>query len=66
MGNLSYQQVSSDLFVRQDIRGFNKTSFYVIKPNEVKNWHKAVAFLDLNEFVGAIAKAELSNITALK
>ena len=66
LGNLSYQQVSSDLFVRQDIRGFNKTSFYVIKPNEVKNWHKAIAFLDLNEFVGAIAKAELSNITALK
>ena len=32
-------------------------SFYVIKPNERKNWHPAVARLDLNEFMDAIMRA---------
>ncbi len=26
------------------------------KPNDYKNWHKAIAFMDLNEFMDAILK----------
>nr|BFF38206.1 hypothetical protein BACY1_00110 [Tenacibaculum mesophilum] len=59
IGGLGIQNVSTDLFTQQDIRGFNKNSFYIIKPNIIKNWHQAMAHLDLSEFIEAIAKAEL-------
>ena len=38
------------LFIQKDIRGFEKDAFYIIKPNEYKCWHKAVAYLDAYEF----------------
>tara|TARA_R110002124_G_scaffold170518_5_gene338007 strand:+ start:19245 stop:22517 length:3273 start_codon:yes stop_codon:yes gene_type:complete len=59
IGGLGIQNVSTNLFAQQDIRGFNKSSFYVIKPNINKNWHKAIAHLDLSEFIEAIAKSEI-------
>jgi hypothetical protein len=59
IGDLGVQNVSTSLFTQQDIRGFNKNSFYIIKPNIIKNWHQAIAHLDLSEFIEAIAKAEL-------
>lgn len=61
IGNLGLYCLSTDLYVRQDIRGFNKSSFYVIKPNERKAWHKAVAYLDRVEFIDAIVKAEIKH-----
>lgn len=62
LGNLVFNEVTKDLFYQQDVRGFNKNSFYIIKPNEVKNWHKALAYLDLNDFIDALAKAEFKNL----
>lgn len=59
LGLLGTRKVRSDLFVRQDVRGFNKSSFYLIKPNELKNWMVSNAYNDLNEFVEAIAREEL-------
>ena len=59
IGDLGYFKLSKDLYIRQDIRGFNKTSFYVIKPNQRKSWHKAVAYADLSEFVESLVKAEI-------
>lgn len=50
------QKITNELFMQKDIKGFEKDSFYVIKPNERKNWHPAVAHLDLMEFVEAILK----------
>lgn len=50
------EKITTDLFMQKDIKGFEKDSFYVIKPNEAKNWHPAVAHLDLMEFVEAILK----------
>jgi len=61
IGELGYSKVSSELFIRQDVRGFNENSFYIIKPNEYKNWHQAVAYSDLIEFIEAIAAAELKH-----
>ncbi len=47
---LGIQQVMDRLFIQKDVRGFEKNAFYIIKPNEVKCWHEAVAYLDASEF----------------
>jgi hypothetical protein len=52
-----HTQITDLIFMQKDIRGFEKDSFYIFKPNEKKVWHKAMAYLDLNEFVDAILKA---------
>lgn len=59
LGDLSLYQVSSELFMQQDVRGFTSTSFYIIKPNERKVWHSAVAHVDAYEFEEEIVKTEI-------
>ncbi len=59
IGNLGISNISKDLYIQQDMRGFNKGSFYIIKPNERKCWHKAIAFADLSEFIHEFVKAEI-------
>ncbi len=54
---MSYQQLSKKLFIQKDIKGFETESFYVIKPNEFKCWHRAIAHLDLGNFIDALMKA---------
>lgn len=44
-------------YEQKDIIGFEPTSFYIIKPNEYKNWHPAVAHLDLGKVVESIFKS---------
>jgi hypothetical protein len=55
--NLSFSEASNRIFIQKDIKGFEKNSFYVIKPNQYKLWHKAIAYLDLNEFSDAVLDA---------
>ena len=62
LGDLGINEVSSGLFSQQDIRGFNEKSFYIIKPNIIKNWHLAIAHGDLIEFIEAIANSEVNNV----
>ena len=50
-GNLSIIEENT-LYVQKDIKGFTENSFYVIKSNEYKNWHPAIARLDIVEFIG--------------
>lgn len=57
----SPENISENLFMQKDLRGFEKTSFYIIKPNEFKNWHPAVAYLDYYEFKDAFLKAGKAN-----
>ncbi len=52
------QQGNNNIFVQKDIKGFEAESFYVIKPNECKNWHPAIAHLDIGEFTDAILRNE--------
>lgn len=59
IGNLGMHSVTRDLYIQQDVRGFSKNTFYIIKPNEFKCWHEAVANHDLIEFIDALAKAEV-------
>ena len=53
------EKITDQLFVQKDIRGFdnNGNDFYIIKPNEKRLWHEAIAYLDVNDFADAILKA---------
>ena len=56
---ISSSKITDRLFVQKDVRGFvNKEGyFYIFKPNEKRLWHKAIGYLDVNEFADAILKA---------
>jgi len=54
---ISSEKITDRLFVQKDIRGFEKDYFYVFKPNERRLWHKAIAYLDAEEFMDAILRA---------
>ncbi len=58
---LSFQNIGQDLFIQKDIKGFEEDGFYIIKPNEYKSWHTALAYLDLSEFIEALHNSN-SNI----
>ncbi|MFL0152733.1 hypothetical protein V2632_15795, partial [Tenacibaculum maritimum] len=66
--NLSISQITNtadptkNLFIQKDIKGFEDNSFYIIKPNEYKCWHKAIAWYDVAEFKEAIQEAELNEL----
>lgn len=51
---LGFEKQAANLYIQKDIKGFNDSSFYIIKPNEFKVWHEAVAYLDLNEIIESI------------
>lgn len=50
---------TKNLFIQKDIKGFEDNSFYIIKPNEYKCWHRAMAWYDVAEFKAKIEEAEL-------
>ena len=54
---ISNGKITEQLFVQKDVRGFEKDYFYIFKPNEKRLWHKAIGYLDVNEFADAILKA---------
>lgn len=53
---ISSEKITDKLFVQKDIRGFEKEDFYIFKPNEKRLWHKAIGYLDVNEFADAILR----------
>jgi len=61
---ISTSDPSKNLFIQKDIKGFEENSFYVIKPNEYKCWHRAMAWYDVAEFKEAIQKAEIDELKA--
>lgn len=61
--HLTFSKVSNQIFSQKDIKGFEKKSFYIIKPDHYKLWHKAIAYLDLYEFQDAILKAGKKQFT---
>ncbi|HEY4323252.1 MAG TPA: N-6 DNA methylase [Mucilaginibacter sp.] len=54
---ISSEKVTEKLFVQKDVRGFEKDYFYIFKPNEKRLWHRAIGYLDVNEFADAMLKA---------
>ena len=63
LSKVSSEKVTDRLFVQKDIRGFDNDGedFFIIKPNEKRLWHKAIGYLDVNEFADAIIKAGRGN-----
>ncbi|MFC2155137.1 class I SAM-dependent DNA methyltransferase [Acidobacteriota bacterium] len=59
MAGLAFQKVSNKLFIQKDVKGLNKDSFYVIKPNQYKYWHRAIARLDIIEFENTMLESRL-------
>ncbi|MEX2335989.1 MAG: N-6 DNA methylase [Fulvivirga sp.] len=57
LSSIGTEKITDRLFVQKDIRGFEKDGFYIIKPNEQRLWHKAIAHLDINEFVDSVLVA---------
>jgi len=66
LGDIGIYNVCKNLYMQQDVRGFTPSSFYIIKPNEKKLWHSAVAYLDAIEFEEEIIKAEINQKNILK
>lgn len=56
----SISQISNDIFIQKDIKGFEVDSFYIIKPNEYKCWHRAMAWYDVAEVKQMIEIDELA------
>lgn len=54
------KDLSKNLYIQKDIKGFEKNSFYIIKPNEYKCWHRAMAWYDIAEVRDKIEQAELT------
>lgn len=62
VGELQFSEVTEQIFIQKDIRGFEEDYFYIIKPNEYKLWHKAIAYNDLREIDYEIMKAAKEDI----
>ncbi len=56
--DIGTEKITDTFYIQRDVRGFNENSFYVVKPNQYKNWHSAVAHGDLAEFIDAMLTAE--------
>ncbi len=50
------QKITEQLFIQKDVRGFDRDLFYIFKPNEKRLWHKAIGYLDVDEFADAMLK----------
>ncbi len=59
---VSISRISNDIFIQKDVKGFEENSFYIIKPNEYKSWHRALAWYDSSEIKEAIQSAELERL----
>jgi len=54
LANLSAHKTNELFYSLKDVLFFEENSFYLIKPNYYKNWHPAIARLDLMEVTNQI------------
>ena len=54
--DLGFENLSDNLYLQKDIKGFEPDYFYIAKPNQYKSWHSALAYLDLLEFINELHK----------
>lgn len=66
LSSIGTEKITDRLFVQKDVRGFEKDGFYIIKPNEQRLWHKAIAHLDINEFVDAVLVAGKKSVVDVR
>jgi hypothetical protein len=58
----SISKLSKDIFIQKNVIGFEENSYYIIKPNEYKCWHRAMAWYDVAEIKQLIEADELEYI----
>ena len=51
---LAYHKINDMFYSLRDVLFFEENSFYIIKPNYFKNWHPAIARIDLMEVTNQI------------
>jgi hypothetical protein len=54
LANLSAHKINDLFYQLKNVLYFEENSFYIIKPNYYKNWHPAIARLDLAEVTDQI------------
>jgi hypothetical protein len=54
---ISLFKEGENLYIQKDIKYFEANEFFIIKPNEMKCWHKALAYKDLFEIREEIIKS---------
>lgn len=57
--NLSAHKTNELFYSTKDVLYFEENSFYIIKPNYYKNWHPAIARLDLMEATDQILSEDI-------
>lgn len=60
--SFSTQHMSENLYLRKDVRGFEKDGFYIVKPAEKRLWHTAVAYVDVQEFVNSMLEVGINDV----
>ncbi len=58
LSTIAFEQITDKVFIQKDVKIINKNSFSIIKPNEYKCWHEAIAYLDLDEFIPALTSTQ--------
>lgn len=53
---IGFENLSDNLYLQKDLKGFEEDYFYVAKPNQYKSWHAALGYLDLSEFISEFHK----------
>ena len=59
LAGIGFQKVSAELFIQKDVKILKRDSFSVLKINQYKYWHKAVARLDIIEFSEAMVQSRM-------
>jgi hypothetical protein len=59
LASISFQKISNALFIQKDIKTLKRNSFSVLKINQYKYWHKAIARLDVIEFSEAMVESQI-------
>lgn len=57
LGNLGLSQLSNEIFIQRDIKGFTESSFYIVKTKENRRWHPTMARLDVVEIMEALRQS---------
>ena len=61
IASFGFENLSDNLYLQKDIKGFEEDYFYIAKPNQYKSWHTALAYLDLSEFIEALHNFSTNN-----
>ena len=56
--NFMINKINDQFYDIKDIIHFSYSSFYIIKTNEAKNWHKAMGYIDNASVIKSILSSE--------